>query len=322
MSRTLDLRTILNLLPRLAHLDGRPIEEACTELELSRPELLALIQSASSLAWGGHDEGELIDVWEEEGRLHVHTGGLFERAVRLLPPELLALRLGAAQLAAAGLAADLDLETLLGRIEHGLGGDEPGVAERLRQQVGSQVDPALDAALLDKVLDAARERRLLRMWYYSRNSDRLRPRLVEPWKPFQEHGIWYLQALDRDQQAERIFRLDRIVELSVLAESFPEPPAERLKQCRLFQDDGPGRTRVRLEGSLGRLAREQSWPDLREEGGRFYLDLRHTAGDPLLRYLLSWVPDVVVEGPELRAEWLSLLDEMAERHCGSRTLEA
>jgi predicted DNA-binding transcriptional regulator YafY len=316
MSAPLDLRTILNLLPRLARLDGRPVAEACAELELTQAELLALIQSASALAWGGRDEGELIDVWEEGGRLWVHTGGLFEQVVRLLPPELLALRLGAAQLAAAGLTADLDLEALLERVEGGMGGAEPGVAERLRQQVGAQEDEALDPALLERVLVAARERRLLRIWYYSRHSDRLRPRVVEPWKPFQASGIWYLQALDRELQAERMFRLDRIAELAELEGGFPEPPAERLAHTRFFQDEGPKKARARLTGLLARLAREQAWPGVHLEDGVPIMEVGYSESDPLLRYLLSWVPDVVVEDAELRGQWLALLDEMRARHCG------
>jgi proteasome accessory factor C len=315
MSANLDLRQILNLLPRLAKLDGRPVEEACAELELSRAELFQLVQSASALAWGDHDEGELLDIWEEGGRLWVHTGGLFEQVVRLLPPELLALRLGAAQLAAAGLGHELDLDALLTRIEGGLAGAEPGVAERLRQQVGAQADPALDPALLERVLLASRERRLLRIWYYSRSSDRLRPRLVEPWRPFQEGGLWYLQALDRDLNAERIFRLDRIAELLVQDESFAEPPAERLARASIYPEDGARRTTVRLTGPLARLAREHGWPDTREEpDGTLLMEIAYADSAPLLRYLLTWVPNVVVEGAELRGDWLALLDEMRVRH--------
>lgn len=315
MSAGLDLRQILNLLPRLAKLDGCSVEEACSELELGRAQLFNLVQSASALAWGEHDEGELIDIWEEGGRLFVHTGGLFEQVVRLLPPELLALRLGAAQLMAAGLGGELDVEALLARIEGGLAGAEPGVAERLRQQVGAQADPALDPALLERVLEAGRERRLLRIWYYSRNSDRLRPRVVEPWQPFQVGGIWYLQALDRDLGAERVFRLDRIAELVVLDEVFAEPPAERLARAGIFPDSGTRTTCARLTGPLARLAREHAWPDVREGAdGALLMEMSYSESDPLLRYLLTWVPNVVVEGEDLRREWRALLDEMKARH--------
>jgi len=179
---SLDLRQMLNLLPRLARLDGRPVEEVCAELELDRTQLFQLVQRASALTWGDHDEGELIDIWEDGGRLCVHTGGLFEQAVRLLPAELLALRLGAAQLVAAGLGRELQVERLLTRIEEGLAGGGPDVAERLRQQVGAQPDPALRPDVLEAVLTAHRERRVLRIWYYSRHSDRMRPRDVEAWR--------------------------------------------------------------------------------------------------------------------------------------------
>jgi predicted DNA-binding transcriptional regulator YafY len=317
MSANLELRQVLNLLPRLAKLDGRPVEEACAALELTRPQLFQLVQSASALAWGDHDEGELIDIWEENGRLCVHTGGLFEQAVRLLPPELLALRLGAAQLTAAGLGGELQVEVLLSRIEESLAGGEPGVAERLRQQVGAQPDPALRPDLLEAVLAAHRERRVLRIWYYSRHSDRLRPRDVEAWRPFQSGGVWYLQALDRDLGEERMFRLDRVAEWQLLDEGFPEPPAQRLEKICFGPECGPRQGRARIRGSLARMAREQQWPDVRElANGDVEMDLAYDDPDPLLRYLLTWVPDVAVVDPDLRPAWLALLDEMRQRHGG------
>lgn len=314
---SLDLRQMLNLLPRLARLDGRPVVEVCAELELDRTQLFQLVQRASALTWGDHDEGELIDIWEDGGRLCVHTGGLFEQAVRLLPAELLALRLGAAQLVAAGLGRELQVERLLTRIEEGLAGGGPDVAERLRQQVGAQPDPALRPDVLEAVLTAHRERRVLRIWYYSRHSDRMRPRDVEAWLPFQEGGVWYLRALDRDLGQERMFRLDRVAEWLLLDETFAEPPAQVLEATCVYPEGGLRRGRARIRGTLARLAREQRWPDVREtaEGG-LELDLTYDDPDPLLRYLLTWVPDVVVVDEELRPHWTALLQEMRERHGG------
>lgn len=318
MSRREDLRSLLNLLPRLAQLDGLPVTEACRELGLTREELLERMQSASALRYGDHAEGELVDIWLEKGRLCVHTGGLFEQVVRLVPQEALALRLGAAQLTAAGLEGGASgLDVLLSRIEEGLGGVENPV-DQLRRQVTAEADPSLDPATLETVLQAHRERRLLRLWYFSRRAERLRPRLVEAWRPFQDSGLWYLHGLDRELGEERVFRLDRIAELRLLEESFTPPDETGLPQARAMPLTGPRRAEVRLDGALARVAREQGWPGLVEEdSGRARQSMPYADADALLRQLLPYANEVEILAPvDLRAEWRVLLMEMRERHGG------
>jgi predicted DNA-binding transcriptional regulator YafY len=316
MSGREDLRTLLNTLPRLAQLDGRPVAEVCRELGLDRARLLELIQTASALRWGGHGEGDLVDIWLEEGRLCVHTGGLFEEVVRLVPQELLALRLGSAQLLAAGLDVEGGLERLLERIEAGLGGATPAPPAT----VVAEPDPALDPATLDAVLRAHRECRLLRLWYFSRRAERLRPRLVEAWRPFQESGIWYLHALDRELRAERVFRLDRIARLHLLDETFTPPDAARLGTSGAMPGQGPRRARLRASGVAARLAREQGWPGQSVgEDGRVLLDLSYDDPDAFLRSLLPMALHLEVLAPDgLLRDWLALLDEMRRRHRGAR----
>jgi|GEM_PF-2223613 len=315
MSQREDLRTLLNALPRLARLDGRSVEDVCLALEIDRGRLLEVIQSASALAWGEHEAGEVLDIWLEDGRLCVHTGGLFEQVVRLVPLELMALRLGAAQLAAAGLARDLPgLEALLGRIEAGLGStqDAPG---RLDAAVRAEADPALDPSVLDVVLQAHGANRRLRLRYFSHRSQQLRLRVVEPWAPFQDGGVWYLQAYDVEFGAPRTFRLDRVAEVTVLDDPCaPDDGHRPMPSAR--PEGGESPLRARLSGALARLAREQDWPDLhRVEDG--CVELRTHAEDPdaLLRHLLPWAPEVqLLEPAHVVTAWDALKEEMRRRH--------
>lgn len=314
MSQREDLRALLNLLPRLHPLDGRTVEEVCQLLQLARPRLLELVQSASALSWGEHDAGELLDIWVEDGRLHVHTGGSFEQVVRLVPQELLALRLGAAQLEAAGLAADAaELESLLLRIDESLGSPRE-LSGRLQSAVRAESDAALDPQTLELVRKAHGSQHRLELLYFSQHGQSLRLRLVEPWAPFQEQGVWYLQAWDVEREGERVFRLDRVVAARVLEESCahqgprPSPGTRPLSGTR--------RMRAGLKGSLARLALEQHWPDARlQPDGSVLVDTPADHADALLRSFLPWAPDLtVVEPPEMVTAWLALKQEMLERH--------
>lgn len=315
MSQREDLRKLLNLLPRLAHFDGRPVEDVCASLSLARSELLELIQSASALAWGEHDPGEVLDIWLEDGRLCVHTGGLFEQVVRLVPTELLALRMGAVQVAATGLVGSpARLEALLERIEDSLGssGDASG---RLQAAVSAETDPTLDPALLESVMAALRTQRRLRLQYFSHRAQTLGWRVVDPWTPFQEAGVWYLQAFDVERGGERLFRLDRVVQWELLEQACGSaPPLRGHPTAR--PEEGHVRIHLELGGALARLAQEQAWPGLGvQENGRVRWQSHCRDQDALLRSLLPWAPDVeVVDPPELRDSWCNLKDEVLVLH--------
>lgn len=91
-----------------------------------------------------------------------------------------------------------------------------GLAPRLR--------PAGPA--LAPLLDAARERRVVRFTYRTASSGEVLEREVEPWRIVAQRGGWYLVGHDRRRDAPRVYRLSRI-EGSVRAVGRPgafEPP--------------------------------------------------------------------------------------------------
>lgn len=314
MSQREDLRTLLNLLPRLKPMDGQPVEAVCVALDLSRARLLELVQSASALSWGEHDAGELLDIWVEDGCLCVHTGGPFGQVVRLVAQELLALRLGAAQLEAAGLTVDTaGLEHLLRRIDEGLGSGVEAT-ERLHATVRAENDSGLDPLVLESVRKAHAARNALQLIYFSQHGQRLGMRHVEPWALFQEQGHWYLQAWDRERQAERVFRLDRVVAARSSEDACVHSGPRPLPSARPLE--GKRRLRARMRGALARLVLEQRWPDARQEpDGSVEVDTPADHADALLRSFLPWAPDLeVLDPPELVKDWAALKREMLQRH--------
>lgn len=108
---------------------------------------------------------------------------------------------------------------------------------RLRARVGalqamtvsvSGRRPSLDPQLLTTLAVACRERMLLRMEYRDRSS-RASVRVVEPVRlAHTEARRWYLLAWDRDRDAWRTFRVDRVGSATPTTEHFPlrEPPED------------------------------------------------------------------------------------------------
>jgi predicted DNA-binding transcriptional regulator YafY len=296
-----DLARLLNLLPRLARREGRPLDEICTELGIGRAALLADLEGLSRLHWGEGDAGEVFDFWVEEDRLHVHTSGLLERPVRLVPQEWLALRLGAERLRAAGLADWLaELEPVLAEIGRHLGSEPAAELEPLQRHLQVQRDDDTDPDHLQRVIAAREEGRRLRIGYWSRGSDRHRVRLVDPLAVRQRRGVWYLAAFDHDSGEQRVFRLDRLTALEETAECVP--PAEG---DGAWPDEawGQSHAEIRLRGWLASWARDEGWHGLEGEGEAVIWRPAFDEPASLARALLPLLGLVEVLGPrELRRE--------------------
>lgn len=306
------LARLLNLLPRLARRDGRPVDEVCAELALNRGELMADLERLSRLSWGEWDAGELFDFWVEDDRLHVHTGGLFERPVRLTPQELLALRLGAERLRAAGLADwTEELEPALAEIERQLGPEAAEGYEPLRRLLQVQRGDDSDPDHLKRMLDAVAERRRLTIGYWSRHSDRHRTRKVDPLGLSQQRGVWYLSAFDHLSGERRVFRLDRLTALEETEERF-DPPSEA--PWKGDESWGRQRAEIRLKGWLAGWARDEGWPAVDVDGDRVLWRPAFDEPEGLARALLPLLGQIDVLGPaELKRSLAQRIREALER---------
>lgn len=91
---------------------------------------------------------------------------------------------------------------------------------------GLAVDVAAEPDLVGPLREAAASHRVVEMTYTSLSRGETTRRAVEPWVVFASLGNWYVTGYCRLAQAERVFRVDRIRDLSVSDDTF-DPPAER-----------------------------------------------------------------------------------------------
>ena len=103
-----------------------------------------------------------------------------------------------------------------------------GEIEEFEQRVEVSVKPAVDYTgkelLFKKLNDAIRLRHRLSMEYHSfaRNEDTAR--LIDPYHLVFQDGFWYLVAFCNQRQEFRLFRVDRIKNLSESEEEFIPSP--------------------------------------------------------------------------------------------------
>jgi predicted DNA-binding transcriptional regulator YafY len=84
-------------------------------------------------------------------------------------------------------------------------------------------DPNLAMPFVEQLRDAIYERRRVRMRYRGRSQPTPAPRELDPYKLVSRWGRQYCIGYCHQRQAIRTFRLDRIVELIVLNQTFADP---------------------------------------------------------------------------------------------------
>jgi predicted DNA-binding transcriptional regulator YafY len=132
-----------------------------------------------------------------------------------------------------------------------------------------QTNPARFAPHLEKLWEAVHQRRRVRMLYRARNQPEPRQRDFDPYVLFHGWGRQYCIGYCHLRQGIRSFRLDRILDVELLAENFEIPADFDLKA---YADSDPyfhRQIEVRLcfapEAALQALDNQTHWDRLEEQ---------------------------------------------------------
>lgn len=279
-------------------------------------------------------EDELgMPLWSEGGRWGVEAGA-FLPPLRLTLPEAMAVFLSARLVTRYMDRYDPNLASAFSKLEAGL-------PDALREHVERTLDHLarrpVDQAFNRRVADLTRawaERRVVRLRYAPAAYDgaereprwaRVRPYLLEP--SLVTHAL-YLVGHDEDRQAMRTFKVERILDLSLLPETFPAPESDVIERLGrawdIIADQPPAEVVLRFAPGVAARVREATWhPSQRvRELPDGALEWRATvSGTVEIRlWVLSWGDDVEVLGPpDLRAEVAATLARAAARYGVARS---
>jgi predicted DNA-binding transcriptional regulator YafY len=259
----------------------------------------------------------------EDDRVHVWAGDEFRRPPRLTGHEVLALELGLRVMAGDAVpdraAAILDLVRRLSAQLATPGADaltkteaRTSAEERaaLRQRLESQVEAAAgaekasdEADVEELLLDAIEAQRVCRISYLKPGSAAPEDRTLAPYRLVQATGRWYLLAHDADRAGVRLFRLDRILDLTMTEDEYEMPgefdPREYLGDDGVpFASDTATEARVRYSPRVARWLAERVAGDIQEDGA---LIARHAVSDAdwLVRHVLRYGGEAEVLEPEV-----------------------
>lgn len=211
------LRRILLLVPYAIERPGVSVEELSTKLGVKRAELIEDLNLLFMCGLPGYGPGDLIDVEFDEGYVYVRMADYFAAPLRLTPAEGLALYAGGAALASMPDMAEADaLRRGLTKLARSLGAGDEGPVIDVRFERG----PDAHLRTLRDALDAGKR---VRLEYFSASSGELSRREVDPWALYAALGRWYLIAWDHSHADERMFRVDRVKDVQILADDAVVP---------------------------------------------------------------------------------------------------
>jgi predicted DNA-binding transcriptional regulator YafY len=320
------LERILYLLPAASGEEGASLDELTRTLDVTRDVLLADVEEVTARAYnhpaGGGDD---LQVYLGADRLRVWTTGEFRRPPKLTPREGLALGIGLRALAGeVGVEKRAGLLDLARRLEANLASIPvedftPRFAiEEMAETEAPGSDPtATDppdanapesepsgpstAALRGLLIEAARDARACCFPCLKADAEEPEPRRLEPYALVGATGRWYAIGRDPDREDIRAFRLDRMLQVTVLDETYE--PAEDfdldayLSGTRVYRAQDPATARVRYAPRIARWILERGEGE-EEPGGSAIVD--HEVADPdwAVRHVLQYAGEAELLGPD------------------------
>jgi len=291
------LRRLLAVLPEIADGQEHAIADVARRVGV---EADTLTRDLYELSQRGADPPgwiEKVAVYVEADRVALEAASHFRRPMRLTQPESRALELGLSLLRAE-LAPDRRsaVEGTLGRVRE-LATPDDGEDSQLR--IASS-GTARQLEHVPALRDALRNRRRVAINYQKGSGDAPERRTVCPLTFAVAQGAWYLVAHCDRTEAIRIFRLDRIHSIELLAETF-DPPADvdvdgLLSQRTAFVGSAPEKLRVRYSARVARWIEERVRGTRNRDGS---LEVEYPLADPewAVRHVLQYGPEAKVLAP-------------------------
>ncbi|WP_231706949.1 helix-turn-helix transcriptional regulator [Tsukamurella sputi] len=297
----------LNLIPYFKSHPDAGLERAAADLGVTVAQLRKDITGLTMCGLPGMFPGDLIEIDYDEAGVDIEFSAKLDRPLKLTGPEAASLLLALRALAdSPGVADPAAVLRAIAKLE-------AAVADAGRDTVAS-IDGALDtgpiAAIAATVRGALRDRRALHLRYYSATRDAATERDVDPIALDTFAGHSYLQAWCRSSSGLRMFRLDRIDEVTVLDEAASVPqhvePATGLFDGAAADE----LTTATLEVGPGAAWALEYHPFTvlsDAPGGPVTATMQYATEAWMVRFVLSFGGEVTVLGPQ------SLADAVAER---------
>lgn len=244
-SAVTQLSRLLALIPWLLTRPGVRLAEAAAEFDVSEDQLRADLELAFMCGLPGHMPDDLIDVSLDADRIVVSNADTIARPLRFAPDEAVALLVGLRSLAdLPSPAGNEALDRVIAKLERAAGD-----AASTHRQVSVKIQSAVDADATARQLigDALGSGQRVTLEYYVPARDEVTTRDVDPRRLLLVDGHGYLEGWCHLAEDWRLFRLDRVQSVEVLATPVAEHPEPEDRASAFDSDAAPWRVRLALE---------------------------------------------------------------------------
>lgn len=285
------LRRLLAVLPWIAAHQGAELAEIAKAFDVPIETLRRDLELVPLCGLPPYTPDRLVDLAIVDGVVSVRFAEYFSRPLRLNRDEAVAL-------------------VTAGRMLLALSGPEPegplasGV-DKLEAHLGIAGDIAVSAEagarsheVIAILREAAAAHRRVELEYYAAGRNATTRRHADPLEVFFAEGNWYCWAYCHLRESERMFRVDRIQDVTLLAEHFDAPDSSA-RPGDIFHP-GPDDPRIDLELPADAAWVVESYPTESVEelpGGRLRVRLVVSERAWLERLLLRCGPETTVIGP-------------------------
>jgi proteasome accessory factor C len=305
------LKRLLMLIPRLADGEDHPVADVATIVGVSPEQLIddlrQLVERYDTP--GGFVDG--VQIYHEGDTVSVVTPH-FRRPMRLTMSELCALELGLAILRTERATSDVaPIDRALTRLRSVIS-NVPGDERKEGLATGSLEAAGVSPGHLATLRRAVRERRKARILYRRAAADGAEPRQVCPYALVFASGMWYVVAHCEKAAALRVFRLDRIAEVTqgderyeVAGDFSVDRVLEQSKALLLTPDQET--LRVRYSPRIAKWIAEREGVALDSDGS---VTVDHPLHDDVwaVRHVLQYGPEAELVAPaRLRKKLLDVL---------------
>jgi len=222
-SATARLSRLLTMVPWLVNRQGIDIDEAATELSVSRAQIEADLNLLFVCGTPGHMPDDLIEAEWEQGRVFLRNADTIARPLRLGRDEAMALVVGLRALAAVpGLEERDAIDRALAKLTEAAG-ETAGESDRVRVELE---EPTVRDTL-ETLRSAVDRHRRVHLRYLVASRDESTERDVDPMRLVNMVSHWYLEGWCHRAEDVRLFRLDRIEEVTLLDEDGTPPSQAR-----------------------------------------------------------------------------------------------
>jgi proteasome accessory factor C len=208
------LRTarLLDLVPYLNSHQGISIEDLAREFGVTSTQINSDLTTLWMCGLPGYTPLELMDLEFESGFVTIRNATTLNKPRNISFDEGLALLLGLELLQQAIPVQRVDLLTEIGKL-----------SDRLSEKIGvprvTNTSQVINPEILHSLLSAKDLSETVEISYHSLYSDEITERMISPLTVYEENGSNYLRAYCFKAKDIRIFRIDRVLNLTNIGKS-------------------------------------------------------------------------------------------------------